>query len=471
MKVEKYDSTQEKMVLTAMVTDKVVLGRVAAKWADEMFPDRWSNLIADWCVDYHRRLGEAPGEAITGLFTAWAGVENRDKDTVEAVEKFLRTLSDAFERETPLNPDYLTEMAADCFNRAKMSRLADAVKGHLSMGRIGEAKAIFQGFAPVDMGSDEGKDLFRDKEAVASTFDGPSTPLVTYPDAVGRFFGSELTRDSLVAFMGPEKSGKSFWLIDLAFRAVLQRKRVAFFEVGDMSERQISTRFLTRVARNPARSPDGKWPYEVKIPTAIRPSREFSEPADVDSDVQSYDRPLDYRSAWKACRRLMMIKVKSNNSYFRMKVYPNSTVNVAGIRSALQGLVREGWVPDVIVIDYADILAAPAGNMEVRDQINTTWKQLRALSQETRCLVVTATQADAESYDKALLGKRNFSEDKRKLSHATGVVGINVTHAEKEAGITRLNWIVLREGEFSHRRCVHVAGCLPIANPCVVSSF
>ena len=58
----------------------------------------------------------------------------------------------------------------------------------------------------------------------------------------------------------------------------------------------------------------------------------------------------------------------------------------------------------------------------IPNQINTTWKQLRALSQDRHCLVVTATQANAGSYTReAPMDRRSFSEDKRKLAHATGI--------------------------------------------------
>ena len=125
----------------------------------------------------------------------------------------------------------------------------------------------------------------------------------------------------------------------------------------------------------------------------------------------------------------------------------------------------------MIVIDYADILAPPHGVADTRDQINSTWKQLRALSQSTHSLVVTATQADANSYNANTIGRSNFSEDKRKLAHVTGLVGLNANSDEKECGILRLNWIVLRESAFTETQCVHVAGCLEIGNPAIRATF
>ena len=113
---------------------------------------------------------------------------------------------------------------------------------------------------------------------------------------------------------------------------------------------------------------------------------------------------------------------------------------------------QDGFVPDVIVIDYADLLAPDGGGVqEFRHKQDQVWKSLRALSQERHVLTVTATQADADSYKKDSLSLSNFSEDKRKLAHVTAQYGLNQDPQgkEKRLGILRVNEIVVREGEFS----------------------
>jgi replicative DNA helicase len=150
-------------------------------------------------------------------------------------------------------------------------------------------------------------------------------------------------------------------------------------------------------------------------------------------------------------------------------VHPNNSINVRGIESLLDVWERDGWIPDVIVIDYADLLLPPNNKVDKRFQIDDTWKQLRGLSQSRHCLVLTATQADASSYRTKILGKSNFSESKTKLGHTTGIVGINVTPAEKEMQVRRLNWIVLRDADYNELECLYIAGCLGICRPMIMS--
>jgi hypothetical protein len=90
---------------------------------------------------------------------------------------------------------------------------------------------------------------------------------------------------------------------------------------------------------------------------------------------------------------------------------------------------------------------------------------MRSLSQEKHCLVVTATQSDADSYKADLLDMKNFSESKSKYAHVTGMFGLNQRPNEKKIGLMRINEIVIREGEFDRASCVHVLQRLQTGRP------
>jgi hypothetical protein len=132
----------------------------------------------------------------------------------------------------------------------------------------------------------------------------------------------------------------------------------------------------------------------------------------------------------------------------------------------------EGWIPDVVVIDYADILAPPPGiPAGEREGINENWKQMRSMSQSRHILVCTATQADAGSYEANVIRRQNFSDDRRKLDHVTGMFGINATHSELGMGAYRLNWLKRREDAYTSAKHIHVAHCLNLGRPHVKSSY
>lgn len=254
----------------------------------------------------------------------------------------------------------------------------------------------------------------------------------------------------------------TFWLQEMGWQAMMQGCNVAWFACGDMSRDQM----LMRMACRAARTPIDDAPY--RYPKAIEPSGGAKETT-ADLEDRTPLGPLTYKEA-KA--KLDKLGAKYGKDRIKLAAYPNDTVTVPQLDAHLKRWeANYGWTADVVVIDYADILAPINGQADTRDQINATWKRLRALSQSRHCLVVTATQVKASGYKKELLDKSDFADDKRKFAHVTGMVAINQKGEEKDHQIQRLNWTVLREGEFSESKCLFVAGCFAIANPLVQSTF
>jgi hypothetical protein len=224
-------------------------------------------------------------------------------------------------------------------------------------------------------------------------------------------------------------------------------------------------RLASKAARVPTFSKAG-----VTIPLSIKRSRD-EQTATVKHNVVDFDNDLSWQKAWKKGQQIVKRRIRSQEPYLRLAVYPNDSISAKGIEGELKQLVRESWVPDVVAIDYADNLLPPEGEREHRHQVNRTWKQLRAISQTFHCLLITATQADAKGAEAWIITRRHFSEDKRQDAHVTAMFALNQTEEEKEEGITRLNWNERREEFFNPYRCVYVAGCLDIGAPAIKSCW
>lgn len=464
MKVKKHDAKEEKRILTGIIVNDAVCGRIADKWKGEgLFRVRWANVVAGWCVHYYRKYRTAPRADVEGLFTAWASTATDDA-TVELVDRFISGLSGDYEAEAAdINPEYLVDVAGEYFNAVQLETMAETVQGLVQSGNVVEAIKAVAKWDRVEMGTGAGVDVFQDEAAIRAAFEADTEALITYPGDLGKFFGNQLARDEFVAITGATGRGKTWWLMDIAWMGVRQGKKVAFFEVGDMSQNQIMRRLMCRATGRPL-----KPPFDIEVPTEI--TRENGDDmATVITETKSFAGPLDPDTAWDICQKRMR---RYKSPLLRLSVHPNSSINVDGIISTLNVWERQGWVPDAIVIDYADILAAPTGYTPGdREAINATWKALRSLSQQRHCLVVTATQGDANSYNAGTISRSNFSDDRRKNDHVTGMLGINANEGEQAMGIYRLNWTKRREEAYTESRCVHVAGCLAIGRPHMKSTF
>lgn len=462
MKIRKRDSQDERLIITGMIVNSIVLGRIASQWDKAQFRSKWANLVGSWCVQYWDQYGKPPRRHIQTLYESWASDNTKDEDTIDLVGSFLKSLSGEYvSANRELNPEYVVDLAAKHFNETKLRALRDELEGDLDGNDLDRALKRVADFGRVEIGVGSAIDVLQDMESLREAFESKSEPLIVYPGALEYFFGDALEREGFISFMAPEKRGKSWWLLDVAFRAVQQRRRVVFFEAGDNSRNQVLRRLGIRAARRPLK------PSTVYIPKRIYKSADDLA-AEVDVEERKWTDQLDWRDAWKGFNRVVK-KARSKDSLFKLFVYPNSTLSCGMIGSTLSTLEKQGWVADVVVIDYADILAPAPGHSDSRDQINANWKQLRSLSQQYHCLIVTASQADANSYSSYVITKKNFTDDKRKLAHVTGMIGLNQTEEEKQLGLMRLNWVVRRESEFSETACCHVAGCLGIGNPAMKS--
>jgi len=463
MRITKRSSNDERRVLIGMIVDEKVLGRISSKWQGDLFKSKYANLIAKWCLKYFDKYGKAPKAAIEGLYETWSE-RTKDESTSMLVHKLLSSISNEYEEESKeSNSDYIIDTAGKYFNRVKIERLMDDVESELDSNETDRAHGILTGYNRLELGVGEGIDLLQNKELLKDAFKQKEMALIKYPGELGVFFSDVLERDSFVSFVGPEGRGKSFWLEDLAFRSISQRKKVAFFEAGDMSQNQIIRRFMVRIARHP------RWATTIKYPTRIKVTKRKG--TQVKTKSKTFDKRLNWQKAAKGCEKIMRTRIKSKKPYLKLSCHPNSSLHVTQIESILEEWELDGWIPDVIVIDYADILNMDYRGIEGRDKINETWKRLRRLSQTRHCLVVTATQSDAASYTQNTIGMSNFSDDKRKAAHVTAMIGINQNDKEKGLGVMRLNKTKVRDAEFHTKKCVYVAGCLAIGNPAVISCF
>lgn len=470
MKETKVDGTADREVLAAMVWNRHVLGRISHRWTDGgLFGSPQANVLGTICVEFFRKHGKAPRRGLRTEAVMWAEDHTQDGQLAADVALLLENLPVL--RTKDVNVEQMTDRAGRLFNHTKLKKLHRDLGACLDSNRIGRAWNKVAEATRLELGLGNAVDLFNDEAAVRSYCDKTHVePLFRYKGALGEFFSNIMGRGKFVAFQAGEKVGKSHWLADVAYRAVRERLRTVFFAIGDMSEDQIGLRFLCRATRRPfdCPNPKGKWPAIVRFPTSIR--REVSSgqwKTKCEFEEEEFTGSMSGDDAWKTCQTLTKARLCSEESYFKLSCH--ASIGVAGIKSLLEEWETHSWVPDVVVIDYADTLDPPPGRMEPRDQTNANWRKMRQLSLEKRCLLVTATQADADSYDRETQSKKNFSEDKRKYGHVTGMVGINITSQEKEEQAYHLNWLANRERKYNWRKPVYVGGCLDVCNPAMVS--
>lgn len=464
MKIQTFDGSRERYVVTSMIVSTTVLSRVVSLWRNDRFSSKWANIVGRLCVNYYTKYGKAPKKQIESLIRGW-GKKNQDKATIEAVDKFVTSLSHDYEsRRKAINAPYAIDQARAHFLEVKLDKTLDTAKGLKDAGKIDDAINEMGSFSRGEFETRKGTFFFNDDAALVSLFDRKSAEvMVKYNKGLRKFFGISLSRGKFVAFVGREKIGKSFFLFDLAYRAMIQGRRVALFGCGDMTDHQMQERLISRMAMRPY------YKGTVKYPKSLRIGKNFN----VATTDTEYPRKMTLDEAKVSRESTIRKRLQSTDPYFYMEAHDAGSLSVDDIEGVLGRLEREQeWTADVVVIDYADIMRNSGDfRMEKRERINQTWIDLRALSSRRNCLVVTATQSNRVGFNVKTLQMEHIGEDHRKLAHATSVVGINCSDLEKDGGIYRLNWMANRDVFFPSYQCCWCAACLPIANPCILSEM
>lgn len=505
IKRRKIDTALERQILTGMIVSDTFLREVRNIYKPEYLEIGFAPIVAKWCLDYYEQYTKAPKEVIKDIFRRWCK-ENDDEEKQEFIKEFLHTLSDEYEHGDKFNAEYLIDKTETHFKARAFKLLAGDITACLSKNDVEEAENVLSDFRKVERVTSRGIDPFDDKEAIHSAFNSTMEPLFKVPGALGRLWNSQLTRDSFIGLMGPEKRGKTWWLMFLGNQAHRGRCNVAEFQVGDLSEAQRVRRQHIYLSK---KSDLSKYCGELLVPvldceynqkdTCEKKYRLGSygiidKDGNVEEDFDPKYKictlcqkksprdfkgalyhelrpavdPLTWREAWKAGQEY---KNKVRAKGYKLSTHSNNSINVEGIRNILKLWEdQEGFIPDVIIIDYADILAPErGGTKEFRHQQNETWKALRRLSQDLHCCVITATQADAASYGQKSVTRANFSEDKRKFAHATAMYALNQTPEEKRKGLMRIGPLVVREDDYDENYNVHVGQCLQIGRPYLFS--
>lgn len=458
MITEEFDGSSERIITTAFITRPDFLAAVLTKHERGALRSRWANLIADWCLDYYRRYGNAPKRSISSLYAAWEAT-TQDKDTKTLVERFLGSLSSEYEaQEDDHQISYLTDLCEKLYNEVRVERLEEAIRQARERGDLSSAIEMASGFQRAQIGLPPAIDLLDDDPLLVRTLTTQRERLITLPGAIGQFYGNELSRDSFVAFLGKMKGGKSWHLMDLAWNGMKQGRNVAYYQVGDLSEADITERFLSRAAAKPL------YRCHVKYPISM------SEP--VDGGVQVEFKPLVFaRDMNLDDARKAFQKHRTKDKRLKLFRRVIGTVSAHDILVELEQYDRAGWKADIVIIDYAENLGPVDRKKQFLEQVDETWATLKKVSEIRNNLVVTAAQTNKEGFDSYVLTRKNFSKNKMILAHVSAFIGINQTPEEENQQVQRLNFIVRRKSGNVETKCCTVANCLAIARPAVLSHW
>ena len=129
-----------------------------------------------------------------------------------------------------------------------------------------------------------------------------------------------------------------------------------------------------------------------------------------------------------------------------IKYYPTRTASVNTITAHLQQCELQGIKPDLVIVDYADIMKSTQHFKEKRHEIGLVYEELRGVAGEFDVPMWTASQANRSSLEEEIIGADKVSEDYSKVMTADFVMSMSRKVADKIANTGRFHVIKNRFG-------------------------
>ena len=121
-----------------------------------------------------------------------------------------------------------------------------------------------------------------------------------------------------------------------------------------------------------------------------------------------------------------------------IKEYPTKTATTNTIRAHLEKLKQQGIIPDMIIVDYADLLRTLSARNEKREELETIYEDLRAIMQENNCVGWTASQTNRTGLNQEIITMQAISEAFNKCFIADFIFSVSRTAEDKQTNGGRI---------------------------------
>ena len=226
-------------------------------------------------------------------------------------------------------------------------------------------------------------------------------------------------------FIAPPKRGKTWWLVHLAKRALMQGWRALYItlEVSEMiiARRMIQSLLSVTKRDAPVRMAqfvvdDLKRLVDIKTDKVKRPSLE------------------DEAVLAKLAKKIGNYRFKDD---FLVKAFPTSQLSVSGLKGYLDSVEQvHKFIPDLVILDYADLMHVDTNNYRI--EVGALYRQLRGVAVERNLAMATASQVNRIGGTSKLVTEIHVAEDYSKIAIADSVLSYSQSSAERDLNVARI---------------------------------
>ena len=409
------------------IMDDDFLVKVAANVDSELFTSSLTRNLVALCYDYQAAHKAAPGVHFHDEVARFVDGKGEDE-----TEEYIRYVERLMEMPTP-NAGYVLHRTND-FVKVRSREIAVVQAADLlAEGQLEQAdNYLYQALHAGIPAEENALNYLVDHSSLVER-EAYVHMMPTGIPAMDRLIQG-YDRGQLIVTLGGYKAGKTWWLMNLARTALSKGLHVLHLSF-EVSMRQMEERYDMMLTRK------GKWNVgEVREYTHFDGSKEgndrFSRKEIV---IESVHAP----SAVIAARRTL----SRFGGRLMIKKYPMGQCTPAEVERLLAYLeTYEHFVPDVILLDYIDIMSLGGLASELRHQLNAGYIWAKGLADERNVLVATVSQVNRAALYKRHLTQKDVAEDARKVGNCDLMQVIGRDKNDLKRGLAGMGVIANRDG-------------------------
>jgi len=387
-----YGKSFQEKIFQALLNDR--------KWATQMvevmtphyFDLKYLNFLSDKYFSYYFRYKEFPSLPLLIMIV-------RD-DLKEGSDIILRDQIIEYLHRAKMNPDigdleYVKEKTLDFCKRQAMKEALESAVERISEGKLESVMGLIKNALSVGTPMSIGHDFIEDFDARFAKISRVACPTgIKYLDKKDILNGG-LGRGELGVVTANTGVGKSHFLVHIGCEAMRRGKNVIHYTF-ELSEKAVGIRYDSNLCNIPS------------------------------NDVR--DRKED------------VFKIYENIDIGRLiiKEYPTGGPSVITLRNHIEKLSLKSFIPNLIIVDYADIMRSTRKYDSMRHELKLIYEELRNLSMDMNIPIWTASQANRDSANSDIVGLENMAEAYGKAMVADVVISLSIKPAEKSTGMGRL---------------------------------
>ena len=327
----------------------------------------------------------------------------RDKSQLESMYQLVEFI---YNYDIEKDKEFVFDVTLDFFKKQYLKKVLFKAAEQFDIGSFGEISVTIDNalkkFEPKSKSHE-----YLDVKCIEKRLEEEARNPIACLEGLDHIIGGGLSSGELAIILSPTGGGKSMLLVKVAAEALAEGKKVIYYTL-ELAGEAIGRRF----------------------------------------DACLNNIPIKFVSAHKESIIRNSKRLADKGGALFIQPYLESKPTITTLKNHLAQLKRDNqFVPDVIIVDYADLMKPTTHYSEKRYALTDIYEGLRNLANEMNVPVWTASQVNRGGYENKDFSLANIAEDIGKANTADLILGIVRTKQNKMSNTAKIQIMKNRNGQ------------------------